>query len=195
MKPREFADVLDTCGGLLSPSDDHQLRLFAKAFRLSSASTVATTLARLRKDSIRFMPGNPSINHILSAVAPLHALIQMYGKPAIARDFSTFVQFLGDHSHVGIESFLESAMREFENPAPLQPSVNEEVVERHLVQLEKALGDDAAFTAAYKALECDSAAGKLEVTTISKRFTYKASMSRPAALNKIWARHHSLMNP
>ena len=154
MKPREFADALDTCGGLLSPSDDHQLRLFAKVFRLSSASTVANTV----------------------------------------KDFSTFVEFLGGHSHVGIELFLKSAISELENPAPPQPSVNEEVVQRHLVQLEKALGDDAAFTAAYKALERDRDAGKLKVATISKRFTYKTSMSRPAALNKILERHHLRMN-
>jgi hypothetical protein len=194
MKPREFADALDTCGGLLPPSDDHRLRLFAKVFRSSSAASVANTVAILRKASIPITVGNPSIEHLLSAVAPLHAFIQIYGKPAIAKDFSTVVEFLSGHSRVGIELFVESAISALEKRTPPQPPVDEELVQHHLVQLEKALGDDAAFTAAYKALECDRDAGKLEIAAIAKRFTDTSPQSRPAALKTIWARRHSLMN-
>jgi hypothetical protein len=122
----------------------------------------------------------------------LHAFIQTYGKPAIAKDFSTVVEFLGGHSRVGIELFVESAISALEKrtPAPL----NEKLVQRHLVRLEKTLGDDAAFTAAYNALEHDSDVGKSEIAAIAKRFTDTSPESRPAALKKIWARHHSLMN-
>src|SRR6476620_7503321 len=102
MKPREFADALDTCAGLLPRVDGDRLRLFANVFRSSSASTVASTVAKLRTASMPIASGNPSIGHMLSAVAPLYAFIQMYGKPAVAKDFTTVAEFLGGHSKAGI---------------------------------------------------------------------------------------------
>ena len=94
---------------------------------------------------------------------------------------------------MGIELFVESAISALEKRTPPQPPLNEELVQHHLVQLEKALGDDAAFAAAYNALEHDSDVGKLEIAAIAKGFTNTSPKSRSAALKKIWARHHSLV--
>ncbi|MGE0851853.1 MAG: hypothetical protein AB7O44_19865 [Hyphomicrobiaceae bacterium] len=74
-----------------------------------------------------------------------------------------------------------------------KPAPKEDVVRRHLWQLEQTLGDDPAFKIAYNALDHDPEVGALEIAELAKRFTEQATKSRPAALKKIWARHHKLM--
>jgi hypothetical protein len=66
----------------------------------------------------------------------------------------------------------------------------DDVVQRHLRRLEQTLGDDAAFTAAYKELDRDPEVGKLEIAELAKQFTQTSAKSR--ALKKIWSRHHTL---
>ncbi len=75
------------------------------------------------------------------------------------------------------------------NTAPLR----DEVVLRYSRRLEEALGDDEGFNSAFSALESDDELSVGEVTAIAKKFTNSAPKSRPAALKKIFARHHAIM--
>jgi hypothetical protein len=74
-----------------------------------------------------------------------------------------------------------------------RPTLREDVVRHRLKRLEETLGNDSGFTAAFNELDQDPNIGRLEIAERAKRFTQKASKSRPGALKKIWARHHALM--
>jgi hypothetical protein len=102
------------------------------------------------------------------------------------------IAFLLKHSDSDINSFAQLAVTALASPAK-HTDIKEDVVARHLLLLENALGNDAAFTAAYNTLEQHGDVGKLEIAAIAKRFTDTNPKSRPAALKKIWARHHSLV--
>ncbi len=193
MKPNDFADALVKAAGMLPTSDAAELRAVAELFAASKSATVAATLARMRKVAT-FAPavGQPSVGDLLIAIAPLAKFAELYAKPAFAKDLQSVASFLRGFSHSGLRSFVDDAIGILNLTAPPRPTPKEEVVERHVRRLEETLGDDPAFSAAYRGLDGDPDVGKLEIAAIAKRFTGKPAASRSTALKKIWARHHVL---
>ena len=194
MTPRDFADALSKAASLLAPTAGDQLRAIAELFASSPTTTVAATLTKLRK-ARTFAPvdGQPAIGNVLTAISPLAEFMKAYGKPAFTKDLQTTTAFIQGFSQAGVRSFVDDARAVLTAPTPQRPTLKEEVVQRHLSRLEQTLGDDPSFSAAYKELEHDPDVGNLEIAALVKRFTDVSSKSRPAALKKIWARHHSLL--
>jgi hypothetical protein len=194
MTPNDFGDALGKAANLFTPNDAVQLRILTELFASSTAATVATTLTKLRK-ARTFTPtaGQPAIGDVLTALNPLAEFVSPYGKPAFTKDLQAVTTFLQGFTQAGVRSFVDEAVAVLTAPTPSTPTLKEEVVQRHLRRLEQTLGDDPAFSAAYKELDDDPEVGKLEIAALVKRFTDIASKSRPAALKKIWARHHTLM--
>lgn len=194
MKPGEFGNALRKAAGLLAPNDASQLGVLAELFEASSAATVAATLTKLRKTpTFTPMAVHPAIADVLTALKPLAEFVGAYGKPAFTKDLQATTTFLQGFSKAGVRSLVDEAVAVLTRPTPPPPTLKEEVVERHLRRLEQALGDDPAFSVAYKELDHDPDVGRLEIAALTKRFTDTSPKSRPAALKKIWARHHSLM--
>jgi hypothetical protein len=195
MRPGEFAEALAKAASLLAPTDTIQLRIIAELFVSSPAASVAATLTTLRK-ARTFAPiaGHPAISDVLKAVAPLGEFIALYGKPAFAKDLQATMTFLQGLPQAAVRTFADDAVAVLTRPTPQPGGLREEVVERHLRRLEQTLGDDPAFSAAYRELDQDPDVGKLEIAALTKRFTDTAAKSKPAALKKIWARHHSLLS-
>lgn len=195
MRPGEFADALGKAASLLAPTDAAQLRIIAELFASSTAATVAATLTKLRK-ARTFSPaaGQPAIADVLTAQRAFAEFMSVYGKPAFAKDLQATTAFLQGFSQAGVRSFVDDAVAVLTRPTPPPAVLREEVVERHLRRLEQTLGDDSAFSAAYRELDQDPDVGKLEIAALTKRFTDMAAKSRPVALKKIWARHHALLS-
>ena len=194
MKVKEFADALNMSAAVLAPADATHLRALAELFATSPSPTVAATLTRLSKATLAPATIGKTVGEALRAFAPLYDFVRHYGKPSLARDFEAVTAFLGRFSQAGVRPFVDEARAALSKPAAKpKPTLREDVVQRHLRHLEQTLGNDPAFTAAYRALDHDPDVGKLEIAELARRFTEKAAKSRPAALKKIWARHHTLM--
>ena len=164
MRPGEFADGLNKAATLLPPNDAAQLRVIAELFAASTAATVAATLTKLRK-ARTFSPaaGETVIGDLLTALKPLGVFLSAYGKPAFTKDLQATTTLLLGFSHAGVRPFVDEAVAVVSRTAPPAPTLNEKVVEHYLGRLEHALGDDPAFSAAYRELDQDPAVGKLEV--------------------------------
>jgi hypothetical protein len=194
MKPNEFAEALRTAAGLLASDDAGQLRALAGLFDASPAATVAATLMKLKKArAFSPTPGKPELGGLLTALSPVAEFVGLYGRPPLAKDLQAVSIFLQDFAKTSVRSFVDEGAVALTVTTPPTPTLKEEVVERHLRRLEQTLGDDPAFSAAYKELDHDPDLGKLEIAALAKRFTDTSPKSRPAALKKIWARHRSLM--
>jgi hypothetical protein len=194
MKPNEFAEALRMAAGLLASDDATQLCELAGLFDASPAATVVATVTKLKKArSFDPIEGRPTLGDLLTALSPVAEFVGLYGKPVLAKDLQAVSIFLQDFAKTSVRSFVDEGVTTLTMTTSPIPTLKEEVVERHLRRLEQTLGDDAAFSAAYKELERDSDLGKLEIAALAKRFTDTSPKSRPAALKKIWARHHSLM--
>jgi hypothetical protein len=195
MRPGEFADALGKAATLLPSNDSDQLRIIAELFAASTATTVAATLTKLRR-ARTFSPaaGQPAMAEVLTALTPLAEFVGAYAKPAFAKDLQAATMFLQGFSQAGVRTFVNEAVAVVSRTTPPRPTLNEKVVERYLRRLEQALGDDPAFSAAYRELDQDPAVGALEIAALTKRFTDTAAKSRSAALKKILARHNSLLS-
>lgn len=195
MKPQEFADGMRKAAPLLAPSDSAKLQAIVDLFASSAAATVAATLTKLRK-ARGFEPaiGQPSIADVLTALKPFREFVAEYGKAAFAKDLQATTAFLQTYAQVGMRPFTDDAITVLTRPVPLPPTLKEDVVQRHLRHLENMLGDAPGFAAACKELDLDPDVGTLEIAALTKHFVGKAIKTRPAALKKIWARHHSLMS-
>lgn len=193
MKPKEFADALRDSAELLSSNDEGVLPLLAGIFDASPTATVATTLGRLEKARLAPAAGHPSVGDGLRTLGPLMKFLGRQGKPAFAKDLESVAVKFGSVSDASLFAFVDLAVAELRKPPKQKPVLKEDVVQHHLTQLEKTLGDDVGFKAAYKELEDDPNVGALEIAALAKRFTDSATKARSAALKKIWARHHSLM--
>ena len=195
MRSGEFADALGKAATLLPAHDAAQLRIIAELFAASTAATVAATLAKLRKARTFSPPaGQPAMADVLTALKPLADFLSAYGKPAVAKDLQAAATFFQGFSQASVRNFVDEAVAVASRTAPPRPTLNEEVVERHLRRLEQTLGDDPAFTAAYREMDQDPAVGTLEIAALTKRFTDTAVKSRSAALKKILTRHRSLLS-
>lgn len=194
MKPREFSDGLAKAARLVAAEDAANLMALADVFAASPAATVAATLTRLAKAGLNPLFGRPVVGEVVLRLGSLGDFVEGYGKPAFAKDLRAVLLFLQRFAPLSFTSFAREAIAAL-NRATIQPVpvANEAVVQRHLRQLEQALGNNEAFTAAYNELECDPAVGKPEITDLAKRFTDRVVKSRAPALKKIWARHSSLM--
>jgi hypothetical protein len=194
MKVKEFADALNMSAAVLSPAVAADLRALGDLFASSPSPTVAATLTRLSKATLAPPTIGITVGEALGAIAPMYDFVKHYGKPSLARDFEAVIAFLGRFSQAGVRPFVDEARAALSKPAGKQkPTMREDVVQRHLRHLEQTLGNDPAFTAAYHGLERDPQVGKLEIAELARRFTGHAAKSRPVALKRIWARHHSLM--
>jgi hypothetical protein len=193
MKPNDFANALVKASGMLPTSAAAELRALSEVFAASKGATVAATLAKVQKAGT-FAPvvGQPSVGDLLMAIAPLAKFSELYAKPAFAKDLQSVMEFLRGFSGSRLRPLVEDAVGILNWTAPPPPTPKEEVVERHLRRLQETLGNDPAFSAAYKGLDGDPDVGKLEIAAIAKRFTGKPAGSRSVALKKIWARHHVL---
>jgi hypothetical protein len=194
MKPKEFAEALRMAARLLAFDDADQLLALAGLFDSSPAASVAATVTKLKKaNSFGPIPGRPALGDLLTALSPVAEFITLYGKPALGKDLQAVSVFLQGFAKTSVRSFVDEGAVALTRITPPTPTLNEEVVERHLRRLEQTLGDDPAFSAAYKELDRDPDLGKLEIAALAKRFSDTSAKSRPAALKKIWARHHALM--
>jgi len=194
MKVKEFADALNKSAAVLAPADAAHLRALAELFASSRSPTVTATVTRLSKAKLAPATIGTTVGEALKVIAPLHDFVRHYGKPGLAKDFEAVAVFLGRFSQAGVRPFVDEARAALSKPAGKQkPTMREDVVERHLRHLEQTLGNDHAFTAAYHGLERDPEVGKLEIAELARRFTDHTAKSRPVALKRIWARHHSLM--
>lgn len=161
MKPKELADALRKGADVLAPNDAVQLRLLADVFDASPGATVAATMTRLRKAGLAPATGYPSMGDVLTALAPLGEFVKHYGKPALAKDLQAIALYFQGISNAGVRAFFDDALAELSRPAATRPVLREEVVQRHLQQLERTLGDDPTFTAAYNEMDSDPEVGPL----------------------------------
>jgi hypothetical protein len=196
MKPGEFSGALSKAAKVVAAEDAANLTLLAEVFAASSAATVAATLTRLGKAGLTpSIEGHLAVGEAVLRLGNLVNFLKDYGKPAFARDLCAVLLFLQRFEDADLASFASEAIAALTRPtaAPV-PVLNEAVVQKHLHQLEQALGNNEAFSAAYNELERDPEVGKLEIADLAKRFTDRAVKSRAPALKKIWARHSSLMS-
>jgi hypothetical protein len=193
MKPKEFADGLRKSAELLGTNRAGLLPVLAGVFDASSAATVAATLTRLEKARVAPPAGYPSVGEAIGSLPALLKYLKSVGKPPFVKDLELVAGKLATVPHADLHAFVSSAVAELTKPPKRPPVLKEGVVQHHLTQLEKTLGEDVAFKAAYKELEEDPNVGALEIAALAKRFTDTAIKARSAALKKIWARHHSLM--
>jgi len=137
----------------------------------------------------------PTVGEALTVIAPMHEFVRLYGKPSLAKDLDSVTVLLQRFSPAGMRTFVDEAIAALRKPTTRpKPMPKEDVVQRHLRQLQQTLGNDPAFRVAYDELDHDPEVGALEIADLAKRFTEQTAKSRPAALKKIWARHHKLMS-
>jgi hypothetical protein len=195
MKPSDFGDALRNAADVTGPNVAVHLRALAELCASSPLATVAATVTRLSKVGLSPAEEGSTVAEALEAVAPLQKFLSQYGNGSLAKDFAVLIGFLQRFPKAGVRPLVDEAIRRLSEPqGKPKPPLNEDVVQRHLRHLEQGLGNELAFTAAYKELEQDSEVGKLEIAELAKRFTETNAKSRSAALKKIWARHHTKMS-
>lgn len=134
-------------------------------------------------------------------VAEVVRLIQLLSKAltgiaatALTKDMDALVTGLSRHEKASIEQVLEALARPTgkAKSRDVEP-MRDDVVRKYLSALESSLGDDAGFTATFKALEDDPLVQTSEAIALAKCFAFARATSRKAAIKKIWSRHQNLM--
>jgi len=198
MKSKDFAAVLikfaDVLGAADSRHTETAIRMLATIFDVAPTATVADVLKRLSAVGTELGGGHPTIQASLTIVRQLHNLMTGQAKATLLGDISALEAFLVEHSNVGLAQLADAAPRVLAKPSKKQTApVRNDLVTKYTQRLEEALGDEQGFVTAYKELESDTNVGKLEAAAIAKAFTGNAGATKPAAMKKIWARHHNLM--
>jgi hypothetical protein len=186
MTPKDFAAALTKLSQLVASQD---VGVLATIFAQSPEKTTAATLKKLST-----MQGTGS--HELTAV--LHKA-SAFAKSAGAAKFSGLLDSLSSivasHGASDTHAFAMSAIALLNAPKASKKATvaaRPDVVRAFVKRLEECLGDEG-FTVPYGELENDTAISNAEVVAIARTFTTKKPVSRPKALQAIWARHHALL--
>ncbi len=174
-----------------------EVRELARVFEIAPTATVADVLKRLRLIAPQLRSGHPALKSPVRALRKLHSLMTGQAKAALLSDMTALTSLLQDHSEVGIADLLEAAPSALVKPSRPQksapPPLRTDIVSKYSRKLEETLGDEDGFVGVFKQIENDFEVGKLEAAAIAKAFTGNTGASKPAAMKKIWARHHNLM--
>lgn len=200
MKCSEFKVVIERIAELYvatgARSQHEQLIGLLPIFDLMPTKSVADF-----EKCIRLVASRPadsvdaSIQPAVQILEAAEGLLARFGKPAAAKDLSTFVASLKAHQNTGIDSLIAAASAHLtgkkKSRAPLPP--RNDIVSGYSKRLEQALGDDECFKQEYSKLETDKNVQANEIIALAKLFAHASVKSRPAALKKILSRHESLM--
>lgn len=194
-KAKAFAD-----GGCIS-ADAEALSMFISAFSNAPDSALTSVVEKLDAVQVPKASANePALRKVRGTLRKLHESLPTRERKSTAKDFEALDTLLSHRDSGSLSEFVASVRRQFASNA--QPKgkrkapVNQTLVDQYVPKLEAALGDDAAFKQAFDALDADPQIGQAEAVAISKAFMGRtaSSMSRKAAMERIWSRHAALLN-
>lgn len=193
MKAQELAPIVHSMAlATQQPQRDVLLEL-ESVLKEAKSTTIAALHKKLSKLPISELPGSPSSAALVEALAPMLALLDAAGKPAVAKDLRVLFSLFALAPSSSASALLGAWHSELARPTATKPTAKQEVVDRHVSALEGALGNDPEFRLACQRIDADGDVGPLEISAISQHVVMQKIKSKAAALKKIWARHHSVM--
>ena len=115
-------------------------------------------------------------------------------KSPLLTDLASTQAFLEMRGKGSISALLDAASTILMKPAKLPPpTLRHDIVDKYVRQLEQTLGDEPGFAKLFSEIENNSEVGNREAEEIAKRFAGKGAKNKPAAMKKMWSRHHNLM--
>ena len=197
MKSKDFAVALRKFSTVLqaaqASSAEASLQQLAAVFEVAPTATVADAIKKLSAATVNLLAGYPSVHQPALILAELSTFLTGQAKAAFLTDLSTVGAFLKLHSATSVDGLIEAAKISLVRTAPVDTPLRDDLIEKYARQLDIALGDEAGFVSLFKEISENSAIRKHEAAELAKRFTGKPAASKPAAMKKIWARHHNLM--
>ncbi|MFT3731465.1 MAG: hypothetical protein QM780_08595 [Hyphomicrobium sp.] len=135
-----------------------------------------------------------SVQQISALCEEIALFLKPLGKPPVVKEIRQLAASLNRLEVVNPDDLTAKAKISKQRSNAHEISVpRSDLVQLHLRSLEQALGDDAGFTSAFRALETDPNLGTNEYIALAKHFSFASTKSKSAALKKIWARHQALM--
>jgi hypothetical protein len=200
MKSKDFAAILHSFANLLRVAQADITRdrvlLLAAMFEIAPAASVADVAKRLTVADLVIAADRPTGNELAAILTELRAFLTGQVKPPLVADIAIVEDLLLHYGSGSIARLVEGATTVLVKPVKLKkvpPPVRRDLIDHFARELEIALGDEAGFVSLFNQISNNDDVGKPEAAEIAKRFTGKTGASKPAALKKIWARHHNLM--
>ncbi len=197
MKCSEFSKLLDEIPKLCTTDASSNAMDELAAVRQILTLTPNITVLSATKQLYAYKNGivESSSRGLLVELA---AFLELFGKPAIAKDAAAISDLLGRLDGKGIRLLADRATIARSTAKKPANRVNEapvrhELVARYSRLLEQSLGDDPGFSAVVAELESDKSITGSEYAALSKSFCLKVSKTKAAALKNIRARHQNLM--
>ncbi|MEQ1715801.1 MAG: hypothetical protein ABL907_07435 [Hyphomicrobium sp.] len=151
---------------------------------------------KLREANLEIATGRPTGHELAAIFAELRAFLTGQAKASLLTDIAVVESLLGHYGSISIVRLVEAAPAVLVKPVKAKkatPPVRHDLIDRYARQLEVALGDETGFVSLFNEISNNDDVGKAEAAEIARLFAGKAGVSKPAALKKIWARHHNLM--
>ena len=127
----------------------------------------------------------------------LRAIVAPMAKTSDLKGLDEFINLVGGKGEVSVDVFVSSLVASAskrERQKEERP-VDENLIDRYVTRLERALGNDRAFLEVFNELRDDGSMLQEHVVAVANRFMGRtpASTSRPKALERIRQRHAKLM--
>lgn len=200
MKAQQFADFLNDYALLLIENGavDRAAawKKLAVPFCARPTASVKDVCARIAAAETN--KAGSDVRVLTNSIPALDRMLSGNAKKALIDDLGHLSKALQPHQSVSIDALVEAALAELEKlgqrNARRSASVREDVVARHLHNLERAFGDEKEFPAVFEILKNDKDVKTGEAKKIAKLFSKGTAKSKKHALELIWGRHASLMD-
>lgn len=172
-------------------------RAISAILKSSGARTVASILKVIDGiEAPRAEPHRPALRDLESSAAAVRDLLAAVGSRTIAADFEKLLDRLARHADADCDAFAAAAIAALDAAGASQKAaadIDRALVGRYAARLEDALGDES-FGALHRDLKSDPAVKVGEAKEIARKFTGRPGGSKKAALERIWDRHHALID-
>lgn len=154
-------------------------------------------LARAQRIKDARSSSGPHLTDTAKALRMLRAIVAPMAKTSDLKGLDEFINLVGGKGEVSVDVFVSSLVASAskrERQKEERP-VDENLIDRYVTRLERALGNDRAFLEVFNELRDDGSMLQEHVVAVANRFMGRtpASTSRPKALERIRQRHAKLM--
>ena len=189
-----FADMLADAGSISQARAWRELLPIFKAKPSSDMKDICKAMARI--DSATHT-GGLDIQDVIALIRSLKRCLGDHAKKAFMDDLTLLADALGPFARFPIADFTNAMVASLTEPIttrahpPNEPRTD--LIKRYLRDLEDALGDEARFLELFKKLKNDREMKAPQVKQLAKEFAAASEKTKENALDRILARHESLV--
>lgn len=154
-------------------------------------------LARAQRIKDAKASSGPYLIEAAKALRMLRAIVAPIAKTGDVKELDEFINVISGKGELSVDVFVSSLVASAskrERQKEGRP-VDENLIDKYVTRLERALGNERAFLEVFNELRDDETMPQERVVAVANRFMGRtpASTSRPKALERIRQRHAKLM--